>query len=298
MSTSAVHDVIIGASMSPSTIHQCQSTNLESNIEENVHRMSGAVSPSLVSVKGAEPKAPISTHDLLGFLTAIPIATGLKVESGTITVPYKRRANEGLFATGSDLILAGTDGIAVPTNVTASQGDDGAVANADIWFVSTDGLIIPVTTTTGGTAAAQSFNAAFSMGPAAINSTELPMVTRTTVNFGLEAVPHYYGGGPYPQVVTINFINPTVEIEFEDFDSVHALGPLFSALTSCDVYYRKALDGDTYVPDATAQHVRFTLSGGLVKVNDFGAEGTDDGKSTLQLTGKTLAVSTASAISI
>lgn len=294
MGSSAVHDAIIGAS----TIKQCQQTSLEANVEEMIHSMSGAVDASQVSVKKAEPKMPITSFDLAGFLTALPIATGLKVSSSTIALPYQSRADEGVWATGADVIAAGTDGLAVPLSVSASQGDDGAVASGEVWFKSTDGLIVPVTLTTGQTAAAQSFSATYNLGPVAINSSELPQIVRTNVTFGLDVRAKYYGGACYPMRFTINARRPTIEFEFEDFTALNSVGPLFKALTSAEVFYRKSLDGSTFVADATEEHVKFTLTGGLSTVQDFSAQEQDDGRATVRLVGKTLAVSLASAIAI
>ncbi|MCA9013701.1 MAG: hypothetical protein KDA77_00085 [Planctomycetaceae bacterium] len=294
MGTSAVHDAIIGLS----TISQCQQTTLEANVEEMIHSMSGAVDASHVSVKKAEPKAPLASFDLAGLLTALPITTGLKVASGTIALPYKKRAAEGVFASASDLIIAGTNGLAVPLSVSASQGDDGAVANAEIWFKSTDGLAIPVTISTGQTAASQSFSAVYALGPAAVNSTQVPKIVRTTVTFGLEVTPHYYDGGVYPVLFTINQRRPMFEFEFEDFDTLATVGPLFSGITDAEVFYRKALDASTYVPDASLAHIKFTLTGGLTAVQDASAQEQQDGKASVKLTGKTIAVSLASAIAI
>ena len=64
------------------------------------------------------------------------------------------------------------------------------------------------------------------------------------------------------------------------------------------MFFRKGLDGSTFVPEATAEHIKFTLTGGLTKVQNVSAQGQDDGTASLMLSGKTIAVSTASAIAI
>ena len=294
MGTSAVHDAIIGAS----TIKQCSQTSLEANVEEMVHSTSGDVDPAFIGVKKAEPKMPVESNDLAGFLTALSITAGLKVSSGTIALPYRRRADEGVWASGSDLIITGTNGLAVPLSVSASQGDDGAVASGEVWFKSPDGLTMPIAVSSGQSAAAQTFGGVYNLGPAAINSSQLPGLIRATANFGLEVRAKYYNGGCYPMRFTINMRRPTFEFEFEDFDALEDVGPLFSALTSSEMFFRKGLDGSTFVPDATAEHIKFTLTGGLTKVQNVSAEGQDDGTASLMLSGKTIAVSTASAIAI
>lgn len=296
-----LQDVIFGAG---TTIKQCQGVSHSNEVNLLIGRDSGDVDPALTAVLEAGPTTTATSFDVAGFIGVFGVTAGALVEAGTVSLPFQKRANGSTFAgASSHFTMTGTNAYGYPTQYTATQGGE-ATATADIMFLSTDGETAPLSSATGTSLSASTYNAAYSLGPAKIGSgmsfTQLPEVTGVTVAPGLQVEVRRFNGNPYPEKAVIVQRNPTIEITVADLDSIDDYGPMFSSNDNNDavVYFRKALDGSARVSNATAQHIAFTLSGGIVTVQDFSAQDTSDGSATLLVTGKSLAVSATSAISI
>ena len=290
-----VHDLIFGAGV---PIKQCQTVSHSNNANPYVGRNSGGAAPAFVGLMSAEPTATFTTMDVAGFVGIFGVA-GASVTSGTVTIPYRKRTSGSTYAgTLSHFTMTGANAFGYPTSFTASQ-DQAASATAEIKFLSTTGLAAPLTTATGATLAAQSYNVSYTLGPAGINGTQVPEITAITVNPGLQVEVRMFNGSPYPESCYVIQTDPTIELTFADFDSIDTYGPIFASNDGNDVtaFFRKMDDGSTRVADATAEHIKFTLSDGLITIPDFSASDTSDGSGTILITGKTLAVTATSAIS-
>jgi len=291
----ALHDVIFGSGVA---IKQCQSVDHSNNISLLIGRDSGDVDPAFTGVMEAEPSTSISSYDVAGVVGIFGVV-GASVSSGTVTLPFSRRAAGSTFAgTTSHFTVTGANAFGYPTSYTASQGQD-ASANVDIMFLSTNGLAAPLSSATGATLSANAYNVAYSLGPATIDGTQVNEITSITVNPGLTVETRKYDGSVYPTVCVITQRNPTIELTVAKFDEIDTYGPMFVTNDSIDAvaYFRKCVDGSTRVADATAEHIAFTLSDGITTVERFGAQDTSDGSATIRITGKSLTVSATSAIS-
>lgn len=291
-----LYDAIFGAGV---PISQCQSTSLSNNVELLIGRDTGDVDPALTAVMKAEPTASIVTYDVAGFISIFGVG-GASVSSGTVSLPYRKRAAGSTFAgTLSHFILTGANAFGYATSFSASQ-DGEATASADVKFLSTTGEANPLASAVSQTLSAQSYNAAYTLGPAKIGASQVPEVTAMTINPGLQVEAKFYNGGTFPISCVIVQRNPTIELTVADFDAFNTHGPMFSDNDSQDVvgYFRKMAPGSTRVADATAQHCAFTLTDGIITVPDFSAQDTSDGSGTILITGKSLAVSATSAISV
>lgn len=291
----ALHDVIFGSGVA---IKQCQSLDHSNNINLLIGRNSGDVDPAFTAVMEAEPTATISSYDVAGMVGIFGVA-GASVSSGTVTLPFSRRAAGSTFAgTLSHFTVTGANAFGYPTSYTATQGQD-ATCTADIMFLSTTGLAAPISSATGATLSSNAYNVAYTLGPATIDGTEVAQITGITVNPGLTVETRKYGGAVYPTLCVITQRNPTIELTVANFDEIDTYGPMWATNDSIDAvaYFRKCADGSTRVADATAEHVAFTLSDGITTIDRFGAQDTSDGSATIRITGKTLSVSATSAIS-
>lgn len=290
-----LHDVLFGAAV---PIKQCQTVSHSNNVNPYIGRNAGGSAPAFVGVMSAEPTATVTSYDVAG-LVGIFGVTVASVSAGTVTLPFRKRADGSTYAgTLSHFTMTGANAHGFPTSYTATQ-DSPASGTVEIKFMSTTGLAAPLTSATGATLGAQAFNTMYTLGPAGVNGTQVPEITGITVNPGITYEVRMFNGSPYPEKCVIITTDPTIELTFADFDAIDTYGPMFTSNDSQDVtaYFRKMDDGSTRVADATAEHIKFTLSDGLNIVQDFSASDTGDGSATLMIHGKSLAVTATSAIS-
>lgn len=292
----ALHDLIFGSGVA---IKQCQAVDHSNNFTLVIGRDSGDVDPALIGVMEAEPTTTVTSLDVAGVLGIFGVTTGASVSAGTVTIPMTKRAAGSTFAgTSSHFTMTGANAFGYMTSCSAQQGQD-AQAQFDIMHLSTNGQAAPLSSATGATLSANAYNAQYTLGPAKIDGTEVPEITGITVNTGLTVETRRYGGAVYPTVCVITQRNPSIDLTVADFDEVDTYGPLFVTNDSIDAvaYFRKCADGSTRVADATEEHIAFTLSDGITTVENFSGQDTSDGSATIRITGKSLAVSTTSAIS-
>ena len=295
----ALHDLIFG---SGTAIKQCQSVDHNNNIQLLIGRDSGDTDPAFTGVMQATPTTSVSSFDVAGLISTFGATTGASVSSGTVTIPFSRRASGSTFAgTSSHFTMTGANAIGYATSYTASQGQ-AASGNVEIMFCSSDGLAAPLSSATGATLSANAFNAQYTLGPATVDGTEVAQITAATVNTGINMRTEIYSGNSYPLLANciIETRDPVIELTIANFDEIDTYGPMFITNDSQDVvvYFRKMADGSTRVSDATAEHIAFTLSDGIITVENFSGQDTQDGSATLRITGNSLAASATSAISI
>lgn len=290
-----LHDLIFGAG---TAVKQCQTVTYTSNTETYTGRNSGGASPAEIVVMSAQPTTSVTTTDIAGF-SAIFGTLGANVTSGTVTVPMRKRANGSTYAgTSSHFTMTGANAYGFPTSYSATQGS-AATATAQINYHSTTGLAAPLAAAVDATLAAQSYNVSYTLGPAGVDGTQVPEITAITINPGLTVEVRLYNGSSYPEKSVIISIDPTMELTFADMDSVEEYGPIFTSNVGNDVtaFFRKMADGSTRVADATEEHMLFTLSGGVVVVDEFSGNDTSDASGTIMVKGESLTVSATSAIS-
>ena len=293
-----VYDAVLG---SGNALKQVRSSQYSPNGNIILGSASGAIDPSHLYGGPANPTVLFETGDVAGALGLMSVSTGLHVSSGTITIPYNKRANGGAFAgTSSHMTISGANALIIPVQISGSQDNEAVILTVQVIFYSTTGLANPVTFNTGASLAAQSFNVMYDFGPVYADlgsgSAQIAEATGWTVNTGLVVVPRRYNGGVYPSKLFIVQRNPTIEITFEDFDDAAAFGTVYDALTSCAVYGRKRADGGTHVADATEEHVKLSFATGISDIRTLGGSDRTNGQASIMLTGKALTAAVTSAI--
>ena len=289
----ALYDAIVGGT----TLRQIKRTSFQAGIEGQALRQSGALDPSQIIVKGGEPRITFESMDLSGVLTAISVSSGLFVNNAAITIPWNRRANGGTFAGGSNNFqLSALYGLFIPKSISASQGDDGAVVEIEGCILSSDGLTVPVTASVNNALGSQAYSTAYAMGPMYIDSTQLLQVESIKVDPGLTLVAKRFDGSVYPTLAFIQERNPTIDITFENFDALNTQGPLFASMTTAAAYFRKKVDGGTFVTDITAVHTKLSFGTGLKVVQSADASDTSNAKANIKLMGKVLTAALTSTI--
>ena len=285
-------DVIIGSNV----VKQVTSSNYTPNNQIRAGRTTSGVQPSVHNLIAADPQADFQSLDVAGALTAVSITAGTLVSSGAIEIPFIKALNGGSYAgSGSHYTLNGADAFSYIQEVSASGNQDASVSIMTM-FQSTNGSAVPVTESTSQSIAAEAFNANFALGPVSIDSSALSDVESVRIDPGFNVVVHPRGSLTYPLKHTILTKDPSIEITFTDNDAMAGQGPLFEALTSAKVYFKKRVDGGTFVADGTAEHVSISFATGIKDVQSIGGSAGSETQPVLRLLGKQLSVSTATAI--
>jgi hypothetical protein len=290
--SACITDAILGSL----TVSQCESVSMTPGVEVSPLYPSGAIDTTALFVTGGAPKASYQTTDLatlLGSGGVLP-AAGLYIASGNVDLGWSRRTpgstRDGI---SSHTRFRGTKALAILTSISASQGSPFATASFDVYFLSSDGLVTPITIAVGVTLPSQAVVSAFRLGPGKItikdsSSVAVAGVQSLTINTGVEIDLEKFDGATYPINAYIKRRNPTIDIGFTDEEQLSVWGPQFQAITACTFYLRKLVEGGTVVAAGTAQHIGFTFTDGIVDVQAMSGSGPETALPTLRITGETL----------
>lgn len=287
-----VYDAVLGAL----TLKQVIRSSYSFNGTPIAGTASGAPDVSVYFGGVAEPQATFESADIDGVLAGLSLTAGLHVSSGTITIPYAKRAQGGTFAgAGTNNRLNGTNGLIIPTSLRCNQDDEAAIAELMVHFRSTDGITVPVTVSTDQNLAAQTFNAQFGLGPGSINGTAIPELVGVSINPGITVEPQRVNGGIYPSSLFITQRRPSIDFVFEDMDALSTYSAQFTVMTAAIAYFRKR-SGVSYVADATEEHIKFSFADGIITTESISAQGVGRTQATLRCFGEALTVDATSAI--
>ncbi len=289
----AVYDAVLGAN----SLRQVVSSQYSANGRVIVGRASGGVDPAALYGGQAGPAASFDSADVAGALGFAGVATGLILSSSTITIPFNERANGGTFAGAlSHSVISATDGLLIPTQIAASQDSEAVIASLALLFISSNGLVDPITINVNQSLAAQAFNSQFAMGPVYFGGSQVPEAVGWRVNPGIQVEGVSYNGGIYPTALHITGRNPTIEILFEDFASAATFTGQYQAMTSAAVYGRLRTDGGTFAADASLVHLKFSFAAGITNMDTLGGSGLNNGQVSVMLYGKALTFASNSSI--
>lgn len=292
-------DTIYDVSFDALLLSQVLSVDIQSNVGLYKGRVSGGLDPDFIAVNKAEPRVQFKTGDLATLLGGIDLTTGLRVGgNGGAAFPFNERDGGGTFSDGAATILSSTRGFAHITSIDAQQdSEEGAVAMVE--FIPTwDASTKPIESTNEETLSAESFVSCFALGPSKIGATTIAGIIGASVKPGLGLLLKQYQGAVFVGQVFINLRDPQFVFTFEDMASVNAFGAMYGAIGSTATqFFRKRVDGGTYVANGTGQHISFTLSGGISVTDSISGNGQDNTQKQITVHGKTLSKSTTATIS-
>lgn len=289
-----VTDAILGASQ----LRQVSNSSHRSGAAVRPARFSGGAAVQQIYGVSMEEVTSLTTSDVenvVGLNSGNFLDDGLSILSGTITVPYKDRANGGKFAgAASHSQLSGSNALVIPTGISVSQGE-AATANLEVHWISSDGFTQAITSSGGNTLASELFNAQFSLGPVTINGTAINSVTGFQVNPGITLVKQSAKGGNWPTEISIQQVDPSIDVTFVDVGELDAvLDDFFAGVLVA--YLRKCSDGGKYEADASLVHTRFNFAAGVSHAESIEAPETGNGSVTYRIYGKALAATSSVAI--
>lgn len=290
-------DVVYQATLGSLTLRQVMSSSYSSNAQPIAGTASGALDVAQFYGGPAQPQATLESEDIASVMAISNVLTaGIAVASGTISIPYQKRAQGATFASGTaHETISGTNGLIVPTSISVSQ-DGNASVSLQCWFRSTDGLTNPVTLNEDQSLASETFQGLFGLGPGSVNGNTLTELLSVTVNPGITVEPQTANGGLFPSGLYITARRPSIDYTFRDVADLAAnFGSVFTVGTAAIAYLR-ARSGTGYSSNVSTAHIKFSFTDGIVAAEQVSASGTESGTVTMRVYGESLAVATGSAI--
>jgi hypothetical protein len=287
----ALYDAVAGSL----TLRQVTAANFTNNGAPIEGTYSNGLDVAEFFAGPSDARATFETEDIASVAAVANIGTaGLEISAGTISIPWAERANQSTFSgAGAHFSLTSANGFLIPTRFSVPSVGN-ASCGLELIFLSSDGDTQPVAITTGVTLAGQAFTGLYGLGPVAINGTTLDQVTGFTVTPGLSVEVKFYGRN-YVTQTHIVMRRPVIEVTTEDLDTLSALGPMWGVGTSIVAYARHRVS-TSWAADATASHIKFSGTDGIVKPADMGASGSGDGSRTIRFHLETLTIAGSSAI--
>ncbi len=286
MSVFTTYDAVLGSM----TLRQVQSVNVTSNGQVINGTMSDGLLGQLFGGQ-KDIRASITTQDV-GAVAATPTQA---IAAGTITIPMEKRADMATFAAGaSHYAISGTKAMVVANSFSASD-TGAATATVETIFLSSDGIVVPITESSTASLAAEAFSGLYSLGPVSLNGTLVDCARSMTVNTGVRIEPLWCNGNNYA-ITAFNKppITPTITIEGPGLDQfLGAIGG-WTTGTALVGYFRKRTTAG-FVADGVAEHIKFSFADGILDANINASNGADAAKS-ITFHGESLVITPSSAI--
>jgi len=279
-----VHDINIGGN----TIGQISNISAVDGGSVVLARASGEVDAAAQYAGNTEEVTSFTTGDLetlLALNTNTFLTAGLCMVATASEVPWRKRADCATFASGaSHPFVSGSNALAILTGLSASAEDEnGATAQAEIHWKSTDSLTAPLTGSTGNTLSAAAYVNGWGIGKAFVNSVEVSELQSFSVNPGIQLLKKRQGGGIWPTQIYIERRAPTIELVTENIDAAMTRVGYLTAGGNIDVYFRKRANQATFVADATAEHLRIRGTDGLQRAGAISAADNGNGTATISI---------------
>lgn len=162
-----------------------------------------------------------------------------------------------------------TRGIVFPRTLTCSHGQNQHASISYEIVPVYDGAVSPFTITPDLTMPAAEVNDVpgerFALGSMTIGGKLLSHIRQFEIDYGIKVVAESADGNPWPTFVSIETITPRITLRGIDpgwlADAVVPLTGLACTHANTIMYLRKRLSGDSFVPDGTAEHIKFTAAG-------------------------------------
>jgi hypothetical protein len=270
MSTATVF-TLQAAGIGSAVVGGMRSQKISLGLVQNTEASSGLPRATHAHTESLKPTVEFGTTALAQALTAL---TALGVDISGLSGGLKLYGQ--LFARGATRIAGSThvrytinDGILIPTTISCSHQKDAMLTCRGV--VVSDGVNDPVVKETSQALATGVTDERFSICPATVGAIEFTQLKQISVDFGLDVLSEDSDGEVYPTFACIKTIMPKITLTGTNHAwfgaaTVPLLGKSFTQANT-NIYFRKRLHGSSYVPDATAQHIKINAAG-LATVTD------------------------------
>lgn len=246
------------------TIGQIVDQDYAPGIEEIVEGGSANVDADYCAIGEAKPMLSFTTTDLL---TSLGLCGFNALAIGAETDFYfaKILAGGAIDTASTHIKMSLSLGMVTPRSLDASQGKTPARITYDLHALSSDGLLAPVTITTGVALPSQGQVAQlYSLGPVKINATMFSGIQSVRWSFGENPEILSADGEPFPTYSGLVNRRPTCAINGLDVSGLSTFNINGIALTAYATFFRKIAPGGTRVANATAQHVKLNGTKGML----------------------------------
>ncbi len=272
-------------------ISQVEGTAFNVGSETNYKSTGGQVYRTFAGLMGQMPKFSGTTEAIAQFLTACGCegficSTGVELYNQLVDVATGKRAGAS-----SHEKFAFVKCLIVPRTLSVSHKKIAKIT-FDIFGVSSDGTTHPCAQSSGvSLPTIAGVTEQFTLGPVKLLGTAYEGVQDVTIDFGLSEVLKSGGPDVFTKLAYLRGIEPKITIKSDDSAVLAALTILGTAqvTTASVIYLVKCNANAVRVANATAQHISFTVNGGLwlpseksashpgEAVTDFGIEPIYDG---------------------
>lgn len=260
------------------TIHQITDSNLDPGISEMLVGGSGDLDFGYGASAEVKPQLSFSTT-ACGTALGIAGVNGYAFTGGGAAF-YFRPVGVGATRTDTACVkIAAAAGLVVPKSMKASDSSkDPAKIDYDVYFLSSDGVTAPLTTSTGVTLPSVPLaSEAFTSGALKLNGAFIPTVNDLSIDFGLKCETQKSDGCAYPSWAGITGnrkveVSPTI-YDMTQLDALGTAGAALNnglALTAWIVWFKKVASGGTRVANATAGHLKIAGTTGFLRHDKHG----------------------------
>jgi hypothetical protein len=248
------------------------------NIDEIIDPASGDPYPSYSGVRSMNPEINFSTHCLAAALT-VSTAFGAALTDAILGFQdFGDAAARGTSYVSVDAYKA----VLIPLRLSA-RVNERAILEMRVIMLG-DASNPPVATATTSLSLSQAITEEFTIGPWAINGTDLE-VQGVDIDFGIQARPYGHSGHGWPIACQFRRIAPRIVITTEDASKLATIHPTTApglAVTALAGYLRKlGGTGSHPVANATAGHIKFSATQGQATVGRVGSG--EDGMTTINV---------------
>lgn len=295
--------VLHGIATPSSFISQISSASMNTQINTALGTPAGVPFPTFVYNLNQNPDYTFTCEQIKTLLDLTGVGLG-DISSGNTDMLFKSATNKGsrvANATTSHWRARAPEAVLVPLSISASN-DSPASMQARIVCMY-DGTNAPITNT--GTIALSGTSTAtehFVVGPVSINGSTIPGVLDWNLSFGLDLIETRSDGELYISFLAIREARPILTVRCLGSAAV-TYGLNGTALTAMTCCLRKCA-ATGRVANATAEHIAFTATAGLITVPEVSGGNNSESITTIrcELIGADastapLAVNTAVAIS-
>lgn len=268
---------------------------------------SGEVYPRFQAITAQKPTISFTTKAIAAVLNAIGL-TGSNIgdlTAGLSAYAYKHAVGGTRAGAGNHRKYNAKHGLIVPQTLSVSHQEDATLPYEAA--VTYDGQNDPIVITDNANLPAGLTDVErFTLGPIQIENITLPECTSLELDFGITVETKGAGSEIWDTFSSIGEIKPVLTlrgIDVEWFKSTNIpLAGKASSHANTTIYLRKRAQGQSFIGDGTAEHIKLTMAG-LAHIDPpFDASGSEPAETSLIMplrydgTNDPVVINTASAI--
>lgn len=274
-------------SLNSTVIHQITNLNHKTNANAVPGFASGHVRPSAMYLGDAPHKTTFSSTDLATILAlnaGTVITAGLCVYGNVTTVPFRKRADCGTYASGSshDAILC-SNTLFIPDSISAKIGSESAKLDGTLHFKSASGgFVSPVSVVSTAALTDATFEGEYLLHSIVINGETIPELQGVDIQTGLK-VQEQRSSGIYPTAFFIVEGLPSISINTENVGYVNSVLNSAGLGAGLTIYFAKRKSGSIIEDPTEAVHISVSAAAGLGQADTVGGEARGNSSNTVKI---------------